>query len=595
MKTLTRGFGERWSMVRSASVLLLILLPASSVRAQTPPAGAAAQPDATAQPVPVDPLGRSTPHGTVTGFVEAAAREDFARATEYLETRGRRASAEELARQLYVVLNRGLTTDLDRLSRSPDGNLQDGLPGARDRIGSVGTTSADVEIVVIRVQRQGQPPIWLFSADTLERIPAAADELSAVNLETYLPRALIETTILSQPLYRWIAVPLFLGLALLLGSVLARGLVPALRPILRRITGQQDDRTAATLGAPIQLILVSAAIRLFSALSLSLQTRQFWTRVAAAVAVIGTAWLVIRFSDIVAELGSRRLYQRQMQGRIAVLTLLRRLFKVAVVSIAALSLLYRAGLDLTAILTGLGIGGLGIALAAQKTLENLFGGVMIITDEPLCVGDFCRIADQMGTVEDIGLRSTRIRTLSRTVVAVPNGQLASMNIENFSRRDKFWLRHMIGVRYETSADQMRYLLARVRTVLYAHPKVERDGARIRFVGFGGSSLDLEIFAYVSATDMADFLAIQEDVLLRIMDIIAESGTSIAFPSQTTYLARDTPLDAGKTQEAESRVRQWRETGELPFPDFAPDQIGHLGGSVEYPPPGSAARSSRKTP
>jgi len=233
-------------------------------------------------------------------------------------------------------------------------------------------------------------------------------------------------------------------------------------------------------------------------------------------------------------------------------------------------------------------------LAAQKTLENLFGGIMIISDEPIRVGDFCRVGDQMGTVEDIGLRSTRIRTLSRTVIAVPNSQLATENIENFSLRDKFWLRHLIGVRYETTSDQLRYLLAEIRTLLFSHPMVERDGARIRFVGFGGSSLDLEIFAYVKATEMPEFLAIQEDLLLRIMDLIAEAGTGIAFPSRTTYLAKDTPLDPQKTEEAVRQVRQWRERGELPFPDFRPDQVGRRRDPIEYPPPGSSLRSDPGT-
>jgi MscS family membrane protein len=273
-------------------------------------------------------------------------------------------------------------------------------------------------------------------------------------------------------------------------------------------------------------------------------------------------------------------------------TLARRLFRTIMVFVAALFLLHRAGVDLTAILTGLGIGGLAIALAAQKTLENLIGGIMVVTDEPLRVGDFCRIAGETGTIEDIGLRSTRIRTLSRTVIAIPNGQLAVANVENFSLRDKFWFRHLVGLRYETSADQLRYLLAGIRTMLFSHPKVERDDARIRFVGFGASSLDLEIFAYVTATEMPEFLGIQEDLLLRIMDIIAEAGTGVAFPSQTTYLAKDTPIDSRKKEEAVTRVRQWRERGELPFPDFRPDEVGDMRDRIEYPPPGSSLRTDR---
>jgi MscS family membrane protein len=177
--------------------------------------------------------------------------------------------------------------------------------------------------------------------------------------------------------------------------------------------------------------------------------------VAITVGIIGLAWLMIKFNNILSEFGLRRLRRRMMAGKVAMWTLVRRLFNATVVVVTALVFLRRAGVALTAILTGLGIGGLGFALAAQKTLENLIGGIMIATDEPLRVGDFCRIGDQMGTVEDIGLRSTRIRSLSRTVIAVPNGQLAAENIENFSLRDKFWFRHLIGLRYETSADQLR--------------------------------------------------------------------------------------------------------------------------------------------
>jgi MscS family membrane protein len=128
-------------------------------------------------------------------------------------------------------------------------------------------------------------------------------------------------------------------------------------------------------------------------------------------------------------------------------------------------------------------------------------------------------------------------------------------------------------------------------LVHAHPRVERDGARIRFVGLATSSLDLEVFAYVHAPDMTEFLAIQEDLLLRILDLVAESGTSIAFPSQTTYFVRDTPVDGEQREHAEAHVRAWRDRGELPFPDFGPRQAADLQVAVEYPPEGSVLRNS----
>lgn len=591
-KRASAGGARRMVIFRSASFLILGLLLVRPALAQSLPA-IAPQPDntATAQKVEEDPLGRSTPYGTVVGFYRAANDNNYDRATKYLDTKRQAGAAEELARQLKFVMDRGLKVDIDQISKKAEGNVQDESRTSRERIGAVDTESGKLEILLERLERRGQSPIWLFSSETLLLIPAAAEEMSAFDLEKFVPRPLTRITILSFPLYRWIFLILGLALAVFLGRLFTKALVPLLRPLLRRLTGEEDDRVLLSIKEPIRLILISLAIRLLSSPSTSLVTRQFGNRVAITVGIIGLAWLLIKCNGIVSELGLRSLRRRQRLGKVAMWTLARRLFNATVVIVTALVFLHRAGVDLTAILTGLGIGGLAIALGAQKTLENLIGGLMIITDEPVRVGDFCRFADQMGTVEDIGLRSTRIRTLSRTVIAIPNGQLAAENIENFTVRDKFWLRHLIGVRYETSADQLRYLLAGIRSMLYSHPKVERDGARIRFVGFGGSSLDLEIFAYVRATEMPEFLAIQEDLLLRIMDIIARAGTGIAFPSQTTYLAKDTPLDAQKTEEAANQVRQWRERGELPFPDFRPDQVGRLRDPIEYPPPGSSLRSN----
>jgi len=592
LKTLARKPGLKRALAFGAVLLLVMTtLPAALALAQSLPQKTAT-PETPAQQPDLDPLGRTTPYGTVSGFVRAARAKDYARAAQYLDTKERGAAAEGLARQLQVVLDRGMLADLDRLSRKAEGELQDGLRAGQNRVGTVETRSGKVEILVERVERREVGPVWLFSPATLARIPAAAEELGAFNVETYLPRVLVDTQIFSFPLYRWIGMIVAFAVALVMGGLVTRALVPLLRRLLRRLTGEEDDRTLTSIKASIRLILIAAVLRLGAMLSTSLAMRQFWTRVAVTVGIIGLAWLAIQLTDIVSEFGMRGLRRRGMPAKIAMWNLARRLLRTAVVLLAALVLLHRAGADLTAILTGLGIGGIALALAAQKTLENLLGGITLVSDEPMRVGDFCRIGDVMGTIEDIGLRSTRIRTLSRTVVAVPNGQLSLMNVENFSVRDKFWFRHVIGVRYETTADQLRYVLAGVRSMLYSHPKVEQDGARIRLVGFGGSSLDLEIFAYVRATEMPEFLAIQEDLLLRIMDIVAEAGTGIAFPSQTTYLAKDAPFDSRKKEEALTRVRQWRERGDLPFPDFRPDQVGDLYDRLEYPPPGSSLRRLR---
>jgi MscS family membrane protein len=177
-------------------------------------------------------------------------------------------------------------------------------------------------------------------------------------------------------------------------------------------------------------------------------------------------------------------------------------------------------------------------------------------------------------------------------VSIPNGQFSTLTLENFTQRDRIWLHATLGLRYETSPDQLRYVLVEVRKMLYAHPKVDRDPSRIRFVGLGAYSLDLEIFAYAKTSDYDEFLAVQEDIYLRILDIVAASGTGFAFPSQTTYVARDGGLDQEKGHAAESRVRQWRDTGSLYLPEFPREVVSALDGTLDYPPRGAAMTRSQ---
>jgi MscS family membrane protein len=260
--------------------------------------------------------------------------------------------------------------------------------------------------------------------------------------------------------------------------------------------------------------------------------------------------------------------------------------KVAILGFALLMLLQNLGLNITGLLAGLGVGGLAVALAAQKTVENLFGGISLILDQPVRVGDYCRYGDKTGTVEDIGLRSTRVRSLDRTIVSIPNAEFAYLQLENFARRDKIRFTTRLRLRYDTTPDQLRYVLAEVRKLLLSHPRIESDPARVRFVECNEWSLDLEVFAFVTTTDGNEELAVREDLLLRLMDIVAAAGTGFALPTSTVRLGRDRGNDAELTRAAEESVQSWREKNELPFPDFSPEVQQALDDSLDYPPRGS---------
>jgi MscS family membrane protein len=191
------------------------------------------------------------------------------------------------------------------------------------------------------------------------------------------------------------------------------------------------------------------------------------------------------------------------------------------------------GYNSTTILAGLGVGGLAIALAAQQTIENLFGGVAVIGDRPVAVGDVCRFGDRVGTVEDIGLRSTRIRALDRTLVSVPNAQFSSMTLENFSKRDKMLFHFTLNLRRDTTPGQVRALLESITETLKEHPSVESGRLPVRFVGVRTYSLDLEVFAYILTQAGDEFLQIQQELLLWILDAVEAAGTALAFPTQAS--------------------------------------------------------------
>jgi MscS family membrane protein len=494
-----------------------------------------------------DPFGRDTPQGTVVGFIKSATQGDYDRALQYLDTKKTGPSAQKLISALQIVLARGFSGKPAMLSSKPEGDLDDQLPASRERIGTVRTSADSLDIFLDRIQRGNTPPIWLFSGETLAKVPEIYRELEVRSLDAYLPDFLVKTWFLWFPLWQWFVILLLIPLSFVLAALVTRLVVLLLLWFGRRITKVQRDEEWRSLSGPIRILSFALVTWFVSLLSQSVLTSAFWAYVASTLTVIGATWLSIRIIDIFFSLKEREL-AASASNKVSLAQLGKKLLKIMAVIIGALLILYIAGINLTAALAGLGVGGIAVALAAQKTLENLLGGINIVSDQPIRVGDLCRVGEYQGTVEAVGFRSTQIRTLDRTIVSIPNGLLATMNLENLTLRDKTLFKHSLQLRYETTTDRLRYVLAEIREMLSSHPKVESSSARVRLIGFGNSSLNLEVFAYVLETEHRDFLSIQEDLLLRIMDLIEASGSGFAFPSQTTYLAQDPGIDAAKSEK-----------------------------------------------
>lgn len=574
------------------SILLLSVFPASAQI--LPDTGGEEETDAPEE-ITYDPLERQTPRGTVRGFLSAVANQDYMEAMQYLNLNDSLAvdsTGEQIAMTLQRLLDQGSLLPTARIADDPDGVLDDGLSQDLERVGTIMANGENLDVLLEQAESSEGNTIWLFANSTIEGIAEVTVE--EVWIDRQLPDKLTETLWAGAPAGHWLALIVLIIAAFLL----AWGITALVRFILNKVwKGSNIDPTKGVIAALIFPISLYLAVVLFAILSqqagISIILRQRFsglTIIAAVVAILIFLW---QLSGFLGGYTSKRMIQRGNASGTSIVQFVQRLAKFVIAVFGVILVLDVIGIDVTAGLAALGIGGLALAFGAQKTIENFIGGVSIIADQPIRVGDFCVVGDVVGTIERIGMRSTRIRTLARTIVTIPNGAFSSSTIENFAHRDRFLFNPKLEMRYETTPDQLRYLLVEIRKILYAHPKVSPSPARIRFTELGAASINLEIFSYILAADFDEFLEVQEDVLLRIMDVVDESGTGFAFPSQTIYFARDSGLSAEKSTRAKEQVKKWQQDEDLQIPHFDPEKIKEIENKIPYPPEGSVDRKNNK--
>jgi len=527
----------------SALLVLLLSFATAAWSQKLPGTPAAPAPPAAAQPEK-DPFGRETPQGFVSGLIRALGASDYERVLQFFATNSvsdqegdSTLSGQDLARRFQQVLDRaGSVLTPAELSEDPNGNVTDGLPENVERFGVIKTKFREIPLLAVRVKRDGKS-LWLVSDKTLNEIPAVARSITGtLSVSAWMDRLPKGPTVYGAPLLHWIELLIAAGLSYIAAWVL----IALLGPLVRLAARNRSDTTLVRLfelsAGPLRLLIVLLILgTVAQALGISIVARY---RVLFLMKVLGwaiVALLLWRSADLVAHIILRRMSRQGQATAYSAVSFLKHVYKALVILLFFAAVLRAFGVNLTAGLAALGIGGLAVALGAQKLLENIIGSVTLIADRPIRVGDFCRFGATLGTVEEIGIRSTRLRTLDRTILTVPNGELSSLHIENFAERDRFWFHPTLNLRYETTPEQIRSVLDELRSMLDAHPNVERGSMRVRFIKLAESSLDVEIFAYVSASDYAEFLEAQEQLLLKCMDIIEKCGTSFAFPSQTIYL------------------------------------------------------------
>lgn len=455
------------------------------------------------------------------------------------------------------------------------------------------------EIVISQVQEGPRKGEWLFDAETIDRLP---DLYEAIKSQPYKKGTALENVyhlyliapgpmipfqwirglpswmhniIGGQAVWKWIAT----GLFLLLFALIIRFLYRFGRP-------KADSNQPASFLSRLVFPLFGC---MFSRVATAIVMNEI--RVGGTIGMVLMVtftvlyyllliWLILLVTNQIANriIESPRIASQGIDAHM--IQSVFRLLSVAAGIVLCLVCTQELGIPITPVLASLGVGGLAVALAAQNTLENLLGGIILFLDRPIRVGDMCRFGETLGKVEEVGLRATRLRTLDDSVITIPNSSFAKMNLENLNRRTKFWYHPHIQLRQDTTADQIRVILIEVRKVLYAHPRVDPEPARIRFSGFGEYSVDLGIFAYVHASDYGEFLGVAEDLNLRVMEIIEQVGAKLAAPPRWNVTSQEENTDSAKN--ATEQVTEWKKEGKLYLPAFPEDEISKLQGTIDFP-------------
>lgn len=491
-------------------------------------------------PVARDAFNRQTPRSTVAALIRALAERNYLLAGNYFALdKDDPARAADFARALQMSLDGGGNlVPFAELSNDPGGRVDDGLPLDVERVGTLGGPD-QVPILLERTTPgadgggdASSPPIWRISGETLGALDAQTEAIAPDDTPEQFLFA-------GAPLADW---TLLAGL--LVGTFAAFWLLSWL--ILAGVRRLSRDPESSGVYQffyaalpPLSLLLAVIVFRISSIdAPASIIARQTILRYVGIFAWIAMAWFAIRMVDAIAALLTSRLDSHERRQAASAVTLARRAIKLILMAMAFIAILNTVGVDITTGVAALGIGGIALALGAQKTVENLVGSVTVVADRPIQVGDFCRVGDVLGTVEDIGMRSTRIRTNERTVVTIPNGDFSSRQIENYSQRDRYLFNPVIGLEYGISGQQLRQGIAIIEQVLADHPLVSADPRRAKLARFGPSSLDIEVFTYITVADFAESLSIRQDLLLSILERLEDAGLSIAFPTQTLYLKSD---------------------------------------------------------
>ena len=484
---------------------------------------------------PYDELDRSTPRSSLINLANALANYEFELAVKYMDLRNLPFSVGEadglaLARKLLIVGDRSIILDYESISDEPEGDLDDGLPRYRERVATIKTKEGPVDILMQRVPRGDGVFVWKLSNETVSRIPALNQELGYGKLGDRLSLIFPPYDFMGLQLWQWLMLIVLFLIDFLFAYVITWILFKAVQIYLK----QRLETAKKFINGPLRFLIFAIFFhQTFDLVAPSLEARVFFE--VGTLMIIAVVWILIGFVDLVMTHIAERMIKRGQVNATVLLKPVKTVLKIALVLIGVTSWLDNMGYDVTTLLAGLGIGGVAVAFAAQRSLENLLGSAMIYSSQPVRVGDFCRFGDKLGVVEEIGLRATQLRTLERTVVHIPNAKFSTDIIENLTQRDKILYKTRLRLSLHTTAQQMQEVLDGIRDLIKEHENISEEASRARFLEFGEYAQEIELFIYIKTQDFIEYLRYREDINLAIRGIIDRTGTELVLPTSVTHI------------------------------------------------------------
>lgn len=515
------------------ALILSMVLPNTAIAAE---AGAGAlgvggsSEETVREPLP-DSFGRDTPRHTVQGFISALGENDYLLASNYLNL-SKSDNPTTAVREFKQALDAGGRFQADlQLNNTPEGNLTDQLPPSQENVGSINIGEKSVPLLLERVVSKQGEQYWQFSTDTLNSIPEVLENTNPTLVSRYTIDSLEGKKIFGYQLTDLVAALTMIISSFVLTYIMVWILYHLLKiayPRVRDVPLPVPDKVILPLAVVIMALILSE-VMVYAGVSVTL--REPVNRFTDIASWLAITWLLLRVIDAIFTRAVNLSYKKNYTERVSILGLLRKVVKALLLIFAVIVIFGNLGFDLTTGIAALGVGGLALALGAQKTIENLVGSVVVVADSPVRIGDYCKFGTYEGTVVDIGIRSSRVRTLSRTIVTVPNGDFSSMQIENFTSRDMFRFFHQLYLKRTADIEVVFKMVKDLDEFLNEHYLTNQEWNQVNILELRQDCYVIQLQAYINANDVMEFYDKQNVVFVDVLTQVKKYKVEHALPTQ----------------------------------------------------------------